>query len=106
MPIAANTTMKKITNSIELKSIMALSHLKLFVPYPRVFLDTLDDSDFEIFTSVLDDISDEFEVPVYHLYDKYADMNIWTDFTHISLNKTAIIYTSDLAQIISSEIEP
>jgi len=75
------------------------------VPYPRGFIDTLDDSDIEIFTSVLEDISDEFDVPVYHFYDKYADLNIWTDFTHVSINKTAIIYTSDLAQIISSEIE-
>jgi len=76
------------------------------IPYSRALLDSLDDSTFEIFTTVLDDISDEFDVPVYHLYDKYADMNIWNDHVHVSLNKNATIYTSDLAKIVSSEIKP
>jgi len=76
------------------------------VPHPRMYLDTLDDSDLEIFTSVLDEISDEFDVPVYHFYDKYADLNIWDDFNHVSLHENGIIYSSDFAKIILSEIEP
>ena len=76
------------------------------VPYPRALLDELDKSSFEIFTSVLDDISDEYDVPVYHFYDKYADMNIWNDYIHVTLHEDAAIYTSDLKKIILSEIPP
>jgi len=75
-------------------------------PHPGVYLDILDDSDLEIFTSVLDDISNEFDIPVYHFYDKYADLNIWEDYNHLSLHKNGTIYSSDLAKIILSEIEP
>ena len=74
-------------------------------PYPKFYLDKIDNSDIEIFTSALDEISNEFDVNVYHFYDKYADLKIWSDLTHISMQKSSMFYSPDLAEIILQEIK-
>lgn len=75
------------------------------VPYPKYFLEKTGDSNIEIFTSALNKLSEELDVKVYHLNDKYADLNIWADPIHVSTGETAMIYSSDLAQIILDEIK-
>ena len=96
-------TIKKIITTLKKNNIEVI----LFsVPIPRGYLDKIDNSDIEIFESVLKEISDEFEVKVYHLYNKYADMDIWYDPIHISMDKTAIGFSSDIAEIILAEIKP
>jgi len=96
-------TLKKIITTLKKNNIEVI----LFsTPFPRVYLDKIDNSDIEIFESLLEEVADEFDVIVYHLYDKYADMNIWTDVRHISMKKTANIFSSDMAKIISNEIKP
>jgi len=95
-------TLKKIITDLKKNDIKVI----LFsTPIPRYYLDRISDSDIEIFTSALDQIADELDVKVYHFYDKYADMNIWYDLRHVSMNKTANIFSSDIAEIISNEIE-
>lgn len=96
------TSLKEIISKLKKNNIQVV----LFsVPYPKPFLDGIEKSEIEIFTSILDEISDEFDVKVYHFYDKYAEMNIWADVLHVSLNNTATIYSSDIAKMILQEIE-
>lgn len=55
------------------------------------------------FTATLQNISKEYPyVPIYSLWDKYADMHIWKDYTHVSNNsmKTSRIYSDDVAKMI------
>lgn len=55
------------------------------------------------FTAALNDISKEYsDVPIYSLWDKYADMHIWKDYTHVINNskKTGRIYSDDVAKMI------
>lgn len=76
------------------------------VPHSRIYLDEIDKVDIEIFEATLQKISDEFDVEIYHFYDKYADMNVWSDISHISMNQNASIYSTDIANIILNEINP
>jgi len=75
------------------------------VPYPSVYLEKISESDIEIFTSRLEKISKENNLEVYHLYDKYAELNIWWDGTHVSMANTTSTYSLDVAKIILQEIE-
>lgn len=74
-------------------------------PFSRIYLETIDEDDIQIFEGKIQKISDKFNVKVYHFYDKYADMNIWSDTSHISINQTSSIYSQDISDIILNEIE-
>jgi len=95
-------TIKKIISTLQENNIKVIL---ISVPYTRTFLDHLDDDSIEIFTSSMKEISDEFDVEVYHFYDKYADLKIFRDSVHISMNKKSIIFSSDMAKIILDEIK-
>lgn len=61
------------------------------IPYPTQF------------TSTLNDISQKYpHVPIYSLWDKYADTPVWKDYTHVinNSNKTNRIYSDDIAKMI------
>jgi hypothetical protein len=77
------------------------------VPQERHRLDIITDtSEFNI---ALKTISQEYPgVPIYSLWDKYADMNIWRDSMHVIMNtkNTTRIYSDDVAKMIIKELEP
>jgi len=74
-------------------------------PLSKNFLEILPDSDEQTFDIILQDISEEFDVKIYDLKDKYAELSIWRDPTHIANTETAMIFNKDIAEIISSEID-
>ena len=42
----------------------------------------------------------QFDIPVFFLHEKYADMNIWKDRLHIANNPKSIIFTEDIFEKI------
>ena len=58
----------------------------------------------ENFQKMLNNISNEFGIPVYFLHDKYADLDIWRETLHIAVHPDAKIYTDDISKIILKEI--
>jgi hypothetical protein len=95
--------LKKIISELKKNDIEVI----LFsTPFSRIYLDKIDNTDIEIFEDALQKISDEFDVKIYHFYDKYADMNVWLDISHVSSNQNASIYSTDIADIILNEINP
>ena len=73
-------------------------------PYKKSYLDVLPNSYKQIFSSILDDITQQYGVKVYHLDHKYENFtDIWTDFNHIALNKKVTIYDDDIGKIILNE---
>ena len=95
--------LKKIISELKKNDI----ELILFsTPLSRTYLDEIDKADIEIFESALQKISDEFDVKIYHFYDKYADLNVWSDISHVSTNQNVSIYSTDIADIILNEINP
>jgi hypothetical protein len=84
------------------------SNIKIIIfttPYSRVYLDSVPSSNVENFNLILEQISDEFDIEIYSLTDKYADLNIWNDYQHLVLSNESIIYSDDVAKIILSEIK-
>jgi len=95
--------LKKIISELKKNDI----DLILFsTPLSRTYLDEIYKTDIEIFESALQEISDEFDVKVYHFYDKYADLNVWYNISHVSTSQNASIYSTDIADIILNEINP
>ncbi len=95
-------TLKRIIFTLQENNIKVIL---ISQPYTRIFLEHVDNDSIEIFTSTMKEISDEFDVEVYHFYDKYADLLIFHDPIHVSMNKKSIIYSSDMAKIILDEIK-
>jgi len=59
------------------------------------------------FTSALNGISQEYpDIPIYSLWDKYASMHIWKDYTHVINNskKTSRVYSDDVAKMIIENV--
>jgi len=99
----SNEDLKKIILELKKNDIEVI----LFsTPLSRIYLDKIDSDDIEIFKEVLQNISNEFDVKIYHFYDKYADLNVWTDISHVSTHQKASIYSTDIANIILNEINP
>ena len=73
-------------------------------PYHKITIDSIDDSDIEEFTSMLQDISKEYDVDVFFLHDKYVDLNIWRDPFHVAIDPDASIFTNDIQEIIFKEL--
>jgi len=95
--------LKKIISELKKNDI----DLILFsTPLSRTYLDEIDIVDIEIFESAFQKISDEFDVKIYHFYDKYADLKVWSDISHVSTNQNASIYSIDIADVILNEINP
>jgi len=99
----SNEDLKKIILELKKNDIEVI----LFsTPLSRIYLDKIDSDDIEIFKEVLQNISNEFDVKIYHFYDKYADLNVWNDISHVSTHQKASIYSTDIANIILNEINP
>jgi len=95
--------LKKIIAGLQKNNIKVI----LFItPFSAAYLDTIPDSEKKIFHSIMKNISKEFNVKIYFLEEKYLDLNVWSDPTHIAFNKDSIIYSDDVAKIIFSEISP
>lgn len=58
----------------------------------------------ESFQKIIDYIIDESGVSVYPLHNKYSELEIWHDPTHIAVNKKGKIYSEDIAKIIILEV--
>ena len=63
------------------------------------------ESDKQIFATFLSIISNEFDIPVYQLHDKYTNEQIWFDNSHIALGNSEILPNVDIGQIILDELK-
>lgn len=73
-------------------------------PYSKPFFNNLNDHNRDTFEQILVDLSDEYDISIYRLHDKYQDLDVWNDYNHIAMNPASIIFTEDIEEIISKEI--
>jgi len=93
--------LKKIVSELKKNNIKVV----LFtVPLPRTYLDSVPDSDKEGLHTLLSDISEDFDVEFYDFTDRYEDLPIWSDLSHVAANPKSIIYSDDVAKMILQEI--
>ncbi|RDJ32155.1 MAG: hypothetical protein DWQ18_09455 [Crenarchaeota archaeon] len=74
-------------------------------PLNHHYLNLIDKNEITTFNMILDEISNEFNVDVYDFTEKYEELSIWMNPTHISYNKNAIIVSQDIANMIIQEIQ-
>jgi len=74
-------------------------------PHNKYFLDSMRESDKQIFDTFLSIISDEFDIPVYRLHDRYINEQIWYDNSHVALGNNEISHNVDIGQIILDELK-
>ena len=75
------------------------------IPLSQSYLDKISDSDKQNLKYILDEISAEFNIPIYNFTNNYASLDIWADPSHVAFNKNSIIYSDDVANMILKEID-
>ena len=76
----------------------------LIAPLHETFLSHVPKSEHTKLYRIIDEIANEFNLDVYDLQNKYADLPIWMDVTHVAYNENSMIYSEDVAKKIISEI--
>lgn len=74
-------------------------------PLSQSYLDNISNSDKQKLKHILDEISSEFDIPIYNFTNNYASLDIWADPSHVAFNKNSIIYSDDIAKMILKEID-
>lgn len=74
-------------------------------PLSQSYLDNISDSDKQNLKYILNEISAEFNIPIYNFTNNYASLDIWADPSHVAFNKNSIIYSDDIAKMILKEID-
>ena len=77
----------------------------LLAPLHETFLSNIPKTEHDKFYSIVNEIKNEFNLQVYDFQDKYADLPIWMDVTHVAYHKNSSIYSEDVAKKIILEIE-
>lgn len=98
-------------NVIALKKIISKLHeynVKVIIftaPENKFYLENMPQEEKISFDLVLKNISTEENVNVYNLRDKYNDLHIWADPTHLVINENSSIYSEDIGNIILKEMQ-
>ncbi len=96
------TALKEIIKTLKKNDIQLIVYSS---PLGKHYLDSMRESDKQIFATFLSTISNEFDVPVYRLHDKYTSEQIWYDNSHFALGKSEILPNVDIGHIILDEIK-
>ena len=73
-------------------------------PHSNAMYSVFQPQDLKDFQIMLNNISNEFAIPVYFLHEKYVDLEIWRETVHIAIHPDAQIYADDILKIILKEI--
>jgi hypothetical protein len=74
-------------------------------PLHQYYIDSLSSFQKNRFSSLLDDLTEKYELEIYEFEEKYTKLNIWWDASHISTNPEVIEFNKDVAKMIISEIK-
>jgi hypothetical protein len=94
---------KKILQKLEKSEIKIIVYT---VPHNQAYLDIISKNDMKLFTNSIEDITMNYNIPLYYLHDNYTNLEIWGDLYHVAYNNNTIIYSNDIAEIIKKEINP
>lgn len=75
-------------------------------PLHSIYSDEVSDSTKKSFTNILNDISKDKGIQVYEFEDRYVELDIWNNLDHIAYNSDAIIFSHEVAEMISEEVSP
>ena len=47
----------------------------------------------------------EYDLEIYSLFDKYNGLQIWNNPSHVAVNEESMIFTEDIIDLISKELD-
>lgn len=74
-------------------------------PQHKYYLDLVSDSEKKSFDLILDDLRNSTGLQIYSLTDKYSELDVWRNPTHIVVSKSKSVYSDDISQITLREID-
>ena len=74
-------------------------------PVHKYYLENMQDKDKKEFQLMLNEIMKENNLKIYEFSNKYAELQIWYNLSHVSYNKKAIIYSEGVSEMIISELK-
>jgi hypothetical protein len=94
--------LKRIVDKLQNNDIKVI----LFItPHSKIFLDYFPENERNIFEDIIKNISITKDIVVYSEIDRYSDLNIWHDHTHLAVNNNTNFYSKDVSKMILNEIE-
>jgi len=94
--------LKRIVDKLQNNDIKVI----LFItPHSKIFLDYFPKNERNIFEDIIKNISVTKDIVVYSEIDRYSDLNVWYDHTHLAVNNNTDFYSKDVSKIILNEIE-
>lgn len=72
-------------------------------PLHKYYLDSLSDNQKKNFSILLNDLEKKYGLNIYHFEEKYAELNMWDDLSHISPNENVTAWNNDIAEMIMME---
>jgi hypothetical protein len=72
-------------------------------PLQKYYLNNLSESQKNSFSILLEKLSNN-GIKIYEFEEKYKDLNIWYNPTHVSLHSNSTIFSTEIAEIIVQEI--
>ena len=74
-------------------------------PHSKFYLNSYPENQAKAFQEILSKISEKNRIEIYSLYEKYAEVNVWHDHTHLAVNINTNFYPEDVASFIIKELE-
>lgn len=101
------TTNKQVELLIEIVNELKENNVKVVLfttPLNILYLEGLNETQKLTFKEILERISADTGIRVYDLTERYAEMQIWANISHVAFNTDSLIYSNDIAEIIHNEI--
>jgi len=93
--------LKQIINELQKNNIKVVIFT---IPLHQTVLDLLTDEDKKNVELILENISKEYNTPIYDFTSKYSQLPIWTDMYHIAYNENSSIFTTDILEMMLKEL--
>lgn len=74
-------------------------------PQHKYFYDLVDPSEKIAFEKILTDITKHTDLEIHLFTEKYSDLDIWRNPTHIVVGKDSLIFSEDIANLILEELK-
>ena len=92
--------LKQIIEKVEKNNIKIV----LFTsPLHNNYLETLSEKQKNNFSIILKNLEKDYKLKIYNFEDRYTNLKIWGNISHISYNNTVTIYNQDIAKMIMGE---
>ena len=92
--------LKKIIEELEKNNIKIVIFTS---PLHEYYLETLSQKQKDDFSSLLNNLEEEYNLRIYNFEDRYHDLDVWGNISHISYYKNVTIYNEDIANMIIGE---